>query len=106
MSYSLKNESNGANEVPRCPRAGGGATLVARNADGFIGGTLVARAALSFGPKYYSISQISFPVSAASFIQFKMFGWLVSVSSHLAVRSLHVCHFSYTIWLMFLLNEN
>lgn len=44
------NGSNGAKVVARCPRAGGGGTLDARNADGFIGGTLVALAALSFGP--------------------------------------------------------
>lgn len=73
-TYSLNNESNGANEIPRCPRAGGG-TLGARNADGFIGGTLVARAALSFGPKHYRYRQlVNFPVVAIT-CNIKIFRW-------------------------------
>lgn len=52
-SYSLKNESSGANEIARCPRAGCGGAVDSRNADGLNGGTLVALALLSFGPKHY-----------------------------------------------------
>jgi len=71
-SHSPKKESNGANDVARCPRGGGGGTLEARKA-GFNGGTLLARAPLSFEPVRIGLSSGSYSsgTTAALGLSFK-----------------------------------